>query len=82
MAIEQWWGTLPAATKEWLTDNNGDAVPPPIVAEIAAVGGPSETDSWWVHEDGADVLFLPDDAVDWIEAVANGEEGDEAGSGA
>jgi hypothetical protein len=76
MAIEQWWGVLPAATKDWLTENNGDAVPPEIVAEIASLGGPSASDPWWVHEDGTDVLFLPDDAVDWIEAVANREEGD------
>jgi hypothetical protein len=46
MAIEQWWGVLPAATKDWLTENNGDAVPPEIVAEIASLGGPSASDPW------------------------------------
>lgn len=42
-------------------ENNGDAVRPDIVDEIVRAGG-AITGS-----------YLSDDAVDWVEAVANGE---------
>lgn len=46
-------------------DNNGDSVPADVATHIRAAGG--------------DVVVgepLPDDVVDWIEAVANGESPD------
>ena len=69
--IEQWWPALRAETRDWLIANNGDTVPRPIVEEIAAVGGPAATDPWWAEGEGTHCM--PDDAVDWIEDVANDE---------
>lgn len=73
MDIEQWWPHLNGATKQWLIANNGDVVPEPVVNEIVAAGGVVALDSTWVGENGPDGLLLSDEAVDWIEAVANNE---------
>ena len=72
MRIEQWWPRLKPATREWLIENNGDQVPAEVVAEIAEAGGPVASDPWWVQR--APGFYVPDEATDWIEAVANGEE--------
>lgn len=73
MSIEQWWGKLRPATREWLIANNGDLVPAAVVAEIAGAGGPASTDSWWTGQDGAPGHYFPDEAIDWVEATANDE---------
>ncbi|MCY7403367.1 MAG: hypothetical protein LH475_01815 [Cryobacterium sp.] len=67
------------STREWLMENNGDAVPPEIVADIARVHGPTgprahgptATDSESEH---SGVYLLSDEEADWIETVANKEE--------
>jgi len=73
MGIEQWWPKLKPSTREWLIENNGDQVPAEVVAEIAEAGGPASSDPWWVGQSGPG-CYVPDEATDWIEAVANGEE--------
>ena len=73
MLIEAWWPRLRRETRQWLMANNGDAVPPVVLDEIAAVGGPAATDEWWARLDGSPGRCMPDDAVDWIEAAANDE---------
>ena len=70
MDIELWWPKLMPSTRAWLMQNNGDAVPPEIVAEIARAGGEVEPDS----ETDQPGTYLSDDDVDWIETVANEEE--------
>ncbi|MFI2566231.1 hypothetical protein [Paenarthrobacter sp. NPDC018779] len=71
-AIEHWWPKLTAATQEWLINNNGDAVRPDIVAEIAAAGGPDATDPWWAAGE-TEGSYFPDAAVDGVEEAANQE---------
>ncbi|MFK4298270.1 hypothetical protein ABH924_003438 [Arthrobacter sp. GAS37] len=73
MSIEHWWPKLKPSTQKWLIENNGDAVSSDVVAEITQVGGVITSDAWWVGESGPSGLYLSDEAVDWIEAVANGE---------
>lgn len=73
MSIEQWWPQLKPSTREWLVDNNGDAVPPEVVAEITDAGGSTATDAWWVGDNGPSGFSFSDEAIDWIEAVGNGE---------
>lgn len=48
-------------------------VPAEVVAEIAEVGGPASADSWWAGKRGASEHYFPDEAIDWIEAIANDE---------
>jgi hypothetical protein len=73
MSIEVWWPKLQPATRDWLIANNGDAVSAAIVEEITEAGGPVKSDAWWVAQDGETGSFMPDEATDWIDAVANGE---------
>ncbi|MCC6495861.1 MAG: hypothetical protein IT193_06335, partial [Propionibacteriaceae bacterium] len=48
----------------WLVANNGDALPGDVHADIIRAGGVI-TGS-----------YLSDEAVDWVEAIANGEDPD------
>jgi hypothetical protein len=74
MTIETWWPRLRTETRRWLLANNGDVVPPLIMEEIAAEGGPVVTDAWWADSEGSAGRVMPDEAVDWIEEAANDEE--------
>jgi hypothetical protein len=72
MSIQSWWPGLRPSTQDWLLANNGAAVPESMLAEIQAAGGPSPTDPWWVPQDPSG-LAMPDEAVDWVEELANEE---------
>jgi len=61
--ITRWWPQPPAGSRDWLTQHHGEPLPPGIKADLAAAGGPA-------------VAVLADKDVDWIEAVAKGEEPD------
>lgn len=73
MSIEQWWPKLKPSTQNWLIENNGDAVPAETLAEIEDAGGSVASGAWWVGENGPSGFYFSDEAVDWIEAVGNGE---------
>ncbi len=64
MSIDVWWPKIRRGSRQWLAENNGDAVRDDILEEIIRAGG---------QVNGA---YLPDEAVDWVEAVANGENPD------
>lgn len=70
--MHRWWPQLRPETRAWLIDNNGDTVPADIAREIEQGGGAADL----VESEDNDVsgVHLSDEAVDWIEAVANGEE--------
>ena len=59
-----WWPKIRRESRQWLVDNNGDAVSADVLRDIMRAGGT-------IHGS-----YLPDEAVDWVEAVANGEEPD------
>ncbi|MCQ1999961.1 hypothetical protein N2K95_15075 [Arthrobacter zhaoxinii] len=65
LGIAEWWPMLASESREWLTANNGDAVEAWVVEDISRSRG--------MASDGSGAYFLPDAAVDWIEARANGE---------
>jgi len=73
MPIEQWWPKLRPQTRDWLIANNGDAVPPAVMTDIAEAGGPATSDAWWVTGDDVTDPVMPDEAIDWIEETANEE---------
>jgi hypothetical protein len=54
--------------------NNGDVVPPLIIEEVAAEGGPAAADAWWADSECSPGRVTPDEAVDWIEEVTKDEE--------
>lgn len=64
MSIAVWWPKIRGESQQWLIENNGDALRGDISQEIARAGG---------EVNGS---YLSDQAVDWVEAVANGEDPD------
>lgn len=70
-SIEEWWPRLSRETREYLVANNGDALSEAVIEEIGRAGGCVE--GRWADEDSSDRLRLSDQAVDWVEAVANAE---------
>lgn len=44
------------------------------MAEVAAAGGSIASDAWWVRQSGPTGSCVSDEAADWIEAIANGED--------
>ena len=79
MSIEQWWPKLEPATQQWLIEHNGEPVPAEIVVEVTAAGGFIASGRWWQGQVGPSGFFVSDEAVDWIEEIANGESPASAG---
>lgn len=77
MSNEQWWSKLGPETRAWLIDNNGDAVPEGVAAEVAAAGGPLPQGN--ADDDAPPGRYYTDEVVDWVEEMANDE--DPQGSG-
>jgi hypothetical protein len=73
METIEWWTKIDQATRDWLIAHNGEAVPAAVLSKITAAGGTVTSDAWWVGEEGPDGLYLSEEAVDWVETVANGE---------
>jgi hypothetical protein len=73
MNIQDWWPRLDASTRQWLVENNGDIVPPDVQARIAAVAEAAVAGDSWLGDGDPAQYSLSDEAVDWIEAAANGE---------
>lgn len=76
MNIAERWPQLDSVTRAWLIAHNGDAIPAHILSLIAAAGGDVDSDAPWVGSTGPDGFYLSDEAIDWVEAVANGESPD------
>ena len=73
MDIENWWPNLQPSTRQWLIAHNGEALPAEVASEIRRAGGTVASDGSSVDEHGETGSVLSDDAIDWIEAVANEE---------
>ena len=72
MDIPTLWPKLDTQTRDWLVEHNGEPLVPAILDALIEANGGSP-DAAWLAEDEGDGPVLVDDAVDWIEAVANGE---------
>jgi hypothetical protein len=73
MTVSQWWPLLQPSTRAWLIAHNGEPLPAWITAEIAWNGIPVNSAQSWIDRSSPDGFFLSDEAIDWIEATANGE---------
>ena len=73
MTIENWWPKLAAEDQQWLIHHNGERVPTNVLAKVAHVGGLVCTPTSIIGETRPDGFYFSDEAVDWIEAIANGE---------
>ncbi len=72
MDIPTLWHGLDTQTRDWLVAHNGEPLAPSILDALTEANGGS-VDTSWLAEDDGDGPVLSDDALDWIEAVANGE---------
>ena len=73
MKIEEWWPLISTEPRNWLVAHNGDPLTPPVSADILGATRGATEPGWWAG-DSADGPQLTDAAVDWIEAIANGED--------
>ncbi|HEY9313196.1 hypothetical protein [Williamsia sp.] len=73
MGIETWWPKLTSESQNWLIDHNGEPLDTSVRQDIFDVNQGGTDPSWWAGESSDGACELTDDAIDWIEAVANGE---------
>lgn len=66
------WVLLSEETRRWLVDHNGEPLDPAVLAELTRAA-PDGADSRWLDAAGENGPALSDEAVDWVEARANGE---------
>jgi hypothetical protein len=71
--MSEWWSLVSAKTRHWLAGHNGEPLTSPVIADIMTVTNGATMPQWWAGE-SADGPHLTDAAVDWVEAVANGED--------
>lgn len=73
MRIEEWWPKTDPAIRNWLINHNGEVLPPSILEEIKAVAGAPTEGASWLAAEASGLFFLSDEAIDWVEEVANDE---------
>jgi hypothetical protein len=73
MDISQWWPLVRPDTREWLIAHNGEPLAAPIIDDIFSATKGTADPGWWAGESPEGPL-LTDEAVEWIEAVANEEQ--------
>jgi hypothetical protein len=73
MDFPQIWPHLNPSGRAWLIEHHGEALPDQLVAEILSVTGAEPNDQWWSGPAVEGQTQLTDEAVDWIDTVANDE---------
>jgi hypothetical protein len=74
MQIDSWWPLLAEQSRHWLIEHNGEPLDQSVKGDIFGVNDGDADPSWWAGESTEGVSELTDAAIDWIEAVANGEQ--------
>ncbi|WP_245673009.1 hypothetical protein [Aldersonia kunmingensis] len=72
MRIDAWWPRLTDESRNWLMDHNGEPLDPSVKRDVLDVNDGNVDPSWWAGESTEGQSELTDEAIDWIEAVANG----------
>ena len=73
MDLPQIWPHLSPSSRSWLIEHNGEPLPDQLVAENLSVAGAEPNAQWWSGPSVERQTQLTDEAVDWIETVANNE---------
>ncbi|MCA1008239.1 hypothetical protein LCL87_21230 [Rhodococcus hoagii] len=76
MNIADWWPKLSGEVQDWLVEHNGEPLDPRVRAEIEAVNDGVLEPGWSSGESVDGQSELTDEAVDWIDTWANGENRD------
>jgi hypothetical protein len=73
MDLPQIWPLLRPASRSWLIAHNGEPLPDELITEILRATGGERDPRWWARAGEEGETQLTDEAVDWIETVANDE---------
>jgi hypothetical protein len=73
MDFPQIWPLLSNSSRSWLVEHNGEPLPDDLITEILRITGGERTAQWWTGPSAEGETQLTDDAVGWIETVANDE---------
>ena len=73
MDFPQIWPLLSGASRSWLMEHNGEPLPDDLIAEILTVTGGEQNAQWWSGPSVEGETQLTDEAVEWIETIANNE---------
>jgi hypothetical protein len=65
---------LSPSSRFWLIEHNGEPLPDDLIAEILSVTGGEQSAQSWTGPSVEGETQLTDEAVDWIENVANDDE--------
>ena len=74
MDFPQVWPHLAGSSRSWLMEHNGEPLPDDLLAEILSITGGERNPRWWAGPSQEGETQLTDEAVDWIETVANDDE--------
>lgn len=74
MDVPQILPHLSTSSRSWLMEHNGEPLTDDLVAEILSVTGGEQSAQWWNGPSVEGETQLTDEAVDWIETVANDDE--------
>lgn len=73
MDISHWSPKVSPQTRDWLMEHNGEPLPDHVVNDVLEANEGRTDASWWSGPSPDGESQLTDDAIDWIEAAANGE---------
>lgn len=74
MELPEIWPLLRTSSRSWLIEHNGEPIPDDLIAEILSVTGGEPDVQWWTGPSVEGQTQLTDEAIDWIETVANDGE--------
>lgn len=75
MDFPQVWSHLTTSSRSWLMEHNGEPLPDELIAEILTITSGDRNPRWWAGPAVEGETQLTDEAVDWIETVANDDDG-------
>ena len=78
MDFPQLWPHLNTSSRSCQMEHNGEPVPDDLIAEILSVTGGEQNSQWWAGPSVEGETQLTDEAVDWIETVANDDVDDQS----
>lgn len=73
MDFPQIWSRLSPSSRAWLIEHNGEPLSEYLIAEVLSIAGGAPDTPWWSGPSVDGQTQLTDEAVDWIETVANDE---------
>jgi len=71
MDFPQIWPHLAPSSRSWLIEHNGEPLPDALIGQVLGIAGGEQNAPWWTGPSVDGQTQLTDEAVDWIETLAN-----------